>query len=215
MPSIQTVRRTIRKARRRINQEPLPRNREELEIPEQYQRLENGELFLLYDSGVGVANRIIIFGTQRNLDMLDMYDQYFMDGTFKIVPDLFYQLYTVHVMTAAGYMIPALFSLLLNKTRETYSRVFAQMKVLRPNVFPNRIMVDFEQAAISAAEEAFPQAVISGCFYHLSQSVYRKVQSEGLQNLYGEDADFATSVRMIPALALVPEAEVVNAFELL
>ena len=43
-------------------------------------------------------------------------------------------------------------------------------------------MTDFEKAAINAFEDKFV-AVISGCFFHFSQNVYKNIQSEGLINL--------------------------------
>ena len=48
-----------------------------------------------------------------------------------------------------------------------------------------------------------------------SQSVYRKIQSEGLQNTYTTDEAFALHAQMIPALAFVPVNDVITAFEAL
>ena len=74
-------------------------------------------------------------------------------------------------------------------------------------------MIDFDKAAINALEQVFPQIQVSGCFYHLSQSIYRTVQSKGLQNLYCQSAEFALHARMIAALAFVPLPDVSQAFE--
>ena len=54
--------------------------------------------FLLYDSGVEDADRFLIFGTQKNFDILADYSNWFADGTFKIAPHLFYQLHTLHAL---------------------------------------------------------------------------------------------------------------------
>ena len=43
--------------------------------------------------------------------------------------------------------------------------------------------------------------------------MYRKIQQVGLQQRYAEDADFALQMRMLPALALVPANDVIQAFE--
>ena len=40
--------------------------------------------------------------------------------------------------------------------------------------------------------------------FHLSQSVFRKLQSLGLQSEYHNDPEFALTMRMLPALAFVP-----------
>ena len=73
--------------------------------------------------------------------------------------------------------------------------------------------MDFEKAAINAFHESFPNAAVNGCFYHLSQSVYCKVQTSGLQERYASDEAFSLAVRLLPALAFVPPEHVVHAFE--
>lgn len=50
--------------------------------------------FLQYDSGAG-SDRILIFSTERNLQLLKRASVMAMDGTFDIVPPLFSQLYTL------------------------------------------------------------------------------------------------------------------------
>ena len=57
-----------------------------------------------------------------------------------------------------------------------------------------------------------PDCTINGCFFHLLQSIWRKLQSLGLQSKYIEDEAFALYTKMIPALAFVPENDVVQAF---
>ena len=78
---------------------PNPASLEELVIPHNYQMCpvgrDNEELFLLYDSGA-VNDRILVFGTERNLDFLQLSDGWYADGTFKVAPPLFRQLYTIH-----------------------------------------------------------------------------------------------------------------------
>ncbi|KAF0987337.1 hypothetical protein HZS_1116 [Henneguya salminicola] len=55
------------------------------------------ERFLLFDNN-SINNRLIIFSTQRNLDRLNANRNWYCDGTFKSTPNLFYQLYTIHVL---------------------------------------------------------------------------------------------------------------------
>ena len=47
-------------------------------------------------------------------------------------------------------------------------------------VIPESVMIDFEQGMIPAWAQVFPLAPIKRCLFHLSKSIYRKVQSEGL-----------------------------------
>ena len=67
------------------------RNVTNLEIPELYTLTDKGDLFLLYDSGIQSENqRILIFGSDRDLEMLSTSRVWLADGTFKTVPGLFY-----------------------------------------------------------------------------------------------------------------------------
>lgn len=74
-------------------------------------------------------------------------------------------------------------------------------------------MIDFEIAVINSINAVFPRAEIKGCFFHLCQNVYRKVQALGLQQLYQNDTNFAIQVRMIAALTFVPLDKVIEHFE--
>ena len=76
-------------------------------------------------------------------------------------------------------------------------------------------MVDFGIGARNALLRVFPQTEIKGCFFHLSQCVYRKVQEAGLQQRYQADADFSLTVKMIPAIVFCPVEDVVDAFKIL
>ena len=102
--------------------------------------------------------------------------------------------------------------LLLNKDEATYDTSFRKLLELEPALNPVSIMTDFENASINAFENNYI-SVINGCFFHLSQNVYRKVQVEGLSQNYQESPEFA--LKMLPSLAFVPEMEVVDCFNLL
>ena len=89
-------------------------------------------------------------------------------------------------------------------------------KVVRntPALNPSCLLLDFERAAINVFEEEF-LAVLSGCFFHFSQNIYRKIQSLGLTNQYMESPGFALYMRMLPSLAFVSENEVCDCFLIL
>ncbi|KAF0986363.1 hypothetical protein HZS_3415 [Henneguya salminicola] len=45
---------------------------------------------------------------------------------------------------------------------------------------PSRIIMDFEKAALRLIQTKFPDATVtaSGCYFHFSQNLWRKIQSE-------------------------------------
>lgn len=172
------------------------------------------EDMVLFDSGPG-EDRFIILGCQQLLDGLARADLWLADGTFKVVPHIFFQLYSIHFNFGSGINPAGLYCLLTNKTGDTYRRLLSELKRLIPLAAPKKILVDFERATINAFADAYPSAVVTGCYFHLSQSVLRKVNEVGLKTIYESNDEVRGFVRCLPALAFVPAADVVEAFELL
>ena len=170
--------------------------------------------FTLYDSGPG-SDRIIIFGCREMLDGLARAKTWLADGTFKIVPSLFFQLYTIHFQFVQGINPVGIYCLLPNKSRTTYDRLIKHILDLIPGASPIKIITDFEIAAMSSFSQHFPSAKITVCYFHLAQSVIRKVNDVGLKSRYDSDDSFRESVRCLAALSHIPEEDVVEGFELL
>lgn len=192
-------------------------NIQEVEIPEEFQKTFRGDSFLLYDSGNEDQNRIIIFGTNNNLSLLKEFCDWSVDGTFKVAPIFFYQVYTIHCLVDRK-AVPMIYALLCNKTKNTYIRLFTKIKELGQNftLTPSSILSDFEQAAHRAIEEVFPNAEVVGCFFHLSQNLWRQIQkTPGLVAQYKERDEIRKHCKFLLALAFVPAKDVPFVFEIL
>ena len=179
--------------------------------------MENGEQFLQVDTNIYNnidGNRIIIFGTTDGLQFLTNCDDWFMDGTFDVAPPQFAQLYTVHGLRADHHIIGC-YALLRHKNRETYVRLLEEVLRLTNGVSPETVMIDFEQACIAALAVVFPDTLVYGCLFHLSQSVFRNVQVHGLQEEYLNNGEFRMNIRMMISLAFVPRDDVIQSFEAL
>ena len=97
LPALHHIRRNIRLQRQANQQLPNPANRDNVpELPLKYQRSCPIEQFLIFDSGQGDADRIFIFGTDQSLQLLSQSQNWFGDGTFKVCPQMFFQIYTIH-----------------------------------------------------------------------------------------------------------------------
>ena len=117
-----------------------PNSLSELQFPEEYTQTCSGSPFLLFDSGPS-NNRILLFSTQRNLELMDHCDHWYADGTFRAAPPLFTQIYTIHAVKYNS-TIPTVFALMPNKSQDTYVRLFNAIKDLKPNLNPISIMTD-------------------------------------------------------------------------
>ena len=207
---IQTVRRAVRRQRAAVMGYPEIPEGILFDIPEPFNRSSTGEPFIQFDNGR--EDRIVIFGTRESLNFLQNSNNWFMDGTFSTAPPQFLQLYTIHGL---GRNIVGAYCLLTNKRRETYIELLHQIQQLTNEVVPQSIMIDYEQAMIGALDVVYPIVPQKGCLFHLSQSIYRKIQERGLSQRYVNDVDFRTNLRMIAALSFFPIEDTLRAFEAL
>ena len=75
------------------------------------------------------------------------------------------------------------------------------------------MLLDFEKAVINSFQQVWPLTVVKCCFFHLTQNIWRKVQTVGLQADYIHDEDLAMRIRQIPALAFVHPFDVYELFD--
>ena len=74
-------------------------------------------------------------------------------------------------------------------------------------------MIDFEQSMMDALDQVSPVVPQKGCLFHMSKNVYKRVQDEGMSQLYMNDEEFCTNIRMISALSFVPIADTIQVFD--
>ncbi|RWS15961.1 hypothetical protein B4U79_04492 [Dinothrombium tinctorium] len=93
--------------------------------------------------------------------------------------------------------LPMVWVLMTSKSHECYERVFEELRDLADekevSLGVELIITDFEQAAI--------------------RIIWRKIQSEGLSNFYGESEEGSLLLRHLGALAFLRVGEIVTAFE--
>ena len=87
------------------------------------------------------------------------------------------------------------------------------VKSLILNANPYKILVDFEKAAMNSFQQVYPLATITGCYFHLCQSVLRKVNEIGMKREYENNPDMRSFIRCFPALAFVPTDDVSAAYD--
>jgi len=78
--------------------------------------------------------------------------------------------------------------------------------------FPEEILLDFESAAINAFRSAFPSATVTSCYFHLTQSVVRKVNEIVMKEDYEKNDNLRLALRCLLSLAMVPPSDVNEGF---
>ena len=129
LPAMRSLKRTIRRYRQKHSESGflrIPLSLMDITIPFKYQKYNNGENFLLFDSGP-IANRMLIFGSNLGISILKKSKKWFADGTFKNSCKLFAQIYTIHGLVGEK-SYSAVFALLPNKMESTYVEVCFKIK---------------------------------------------------------------------------------------
>ena len=141
---------------------------------------------------------------------------------------MFFQLFTImgnvvqqHRGEDCKIDLPFDYALLESKQESAYDKVLeivlssAERSVIRIRN-PQTIMSDFELAIINAAKNNFPENSIELYLFHSCQSVYRHIQSQGLQQRYSDPTDLCIreAARSMCALAFVPAEQVPEIFDI-
>ena len=117
----------------------------EIDIPQELVYTYAGENFLAYDSSSDDPDRYFIFATSENLRLMKENKHWMGDGPFKIAPQLFYQLYVIHILYK-GSVLPMAYILLQRKSEEAYSHALMQLHCMDNMIAPSNILCDYEKA---------------------------------------------------------------------
>ncbi|CAF3062688.1 unnamed protein product [Rotaria socialis] len=202
LPQGDTLLRTIRRQR------PAPSTNNDNQLPDNLKQTDRGENFVLHED-----EKLIIFTTGTNLSVLKTCKHWFVDGTFKVCPEDFYQMFTLHGLYKSQ-VIPLVYGLLVGKKTTDYDHFFR--RIMDEDDFDSEtILSDFEAATIKSINSLFPNIVHKGCLFHFGQCIWRQIQSHGLQKKYQEDKSFHLDIKKLIALAFVPVLDVIKAFDLI
>ena len=166
---------------------------------------------MFFDSGDGEADKIIVFVSVQARQLHVKSNNWYIDGTLKVCPEIFYPLYTFHAQHN-GRIFPCIFAFLLNKTETSYRRLMIAISISTNGRFPTDILINFEGGAINTIQTVFANANVNGCFFHFCSNLWKHVQNVGLQVRYVKEPEFALQLRMLTALAFIPPQYVVRRF---
>lgn len=189
-------------------------------IPDRFKKTLDGGDFLLATVAVHGGN-VLIFSTHENLRRLSTAKIWMLDGTFGTAPDGFKQIYSILGSVGTGdatRYLPLVYMFLPNKSEDTYTRALEEVsnlaETLDLELDPEVAVTDFERAAINAIGTVFPDCRRQGCFFHLTQNFYKRIQSSGASGVYANDNKIFMTFKRIEALAFVPLEFVEKAFQL-
>ncbi|CAF1542487.1 unnamed protein product, partial [Rotaria sp. Silwood1] len=204
IPQYLASQRSVQRIRKDNDIPKEPTSFSEIVIPLKFQLRTSNQQFLLYGNDDN-QNRLLIFASRDQLDLLNGREVWHCDGTFAVAPKLFEQTYSIHGLIR-GKTLPLIYSLLPNKKEETYETLF---RVVQQHVqrVPRYITIDFEKGAENASAVVYPQSQIFGCFFHFKQNIWRNISELGLKKEFLENNISRRTMKNLAALALVPEQD--------
>jgi hypothetical protein len=137
LPSNDACRRTLRNIRAKHRPRD-PASLDELVVTDEWMMTSgpNPRPFLLYDNGTDADERILIFTTDENLQLLANSSHWFMDGTFDIAPTLFAQLYVIHGQVGVNTS-PLVYVLMQRQTQSSYEELLQFILIATPILQPS------------------------------------------------------------------------------
>ena len=159
---------------------------------------------------------MLVFGTQSNLEMLETSQYWLVDGTFKSAPELFRQVYVIHALRGGpdplhnGHLYQTCSSCYPTNSWPT----LGCDNKLKHCVYRSPQPDDhgFRNGCMQQLRANLACHICKVLLFHLTQNVWRKVQSEGLQSDYNQDAELVICIRLLPALAFAAPHEVPHLF---
>lgn len=107
------------------------------------------------------------------LDGLARANVWLADGTFKVVPSVFFQLFSVHFSVRSGINPAAVHCLLTNKCGGAYTQILHDLKILIAFAFLKTLLVNLKRAAMNTFSSTYLNATVMGCYFQLFQGVIR------------------------------------------
>ncbi|KAF0988117.1 LOW QUALITY PROTEIN: hypothetical protein HZS_7479 [Henneguya salminicola] len=122
----------------------------------------------------------------------------YFDATFKTVPQIFSQLFTVHATNFTTTFL-SVEALMQQKKKAAYDTVWDSiLRII--NINCNHAMCDFELESINSFNQRNPLCELTGCFFHLS-------------TLYVKDHLFRKNIKNFLSHTFCPPGSILHCFE--
>ena len=144
----------------------------------------------------------------------------FVDETFRSASNPYYQFVSGHGLYR-DVVIPLCFCLTTGKLLAQYRHILHELCIkirglTRRRWTPRTAICDFKLALILALETELPGIRVRGCYFHFSQSLWRKFASIGLVSHYRRNSADGRRLRKFvqktKALGFLPAAIICNTF---
>ena len=131
----------------------------------------------------GKLQRFVVLGTKAGIRILARSKTWFLDGTFKVVPQDYKQVY-VWISKYDEHNVPCLFLLLTSKSEILYTQAFSHIKCLFMaygfKIDSKYAMLDYEKAARNAIKSNFPMIELKEDYFHFCKCLWVNAKKHSL-----------------------------------
>ncbi|KAG0428716.1 hypothetical protein HPB47_024307 [Ixodes persulcatus] len=222
LPKLSSQERKVNRVRREAHgAAQVPHRIEDIIVPEHLRmtRTASPEVFLAGDTGCIDSERIMIFDCNTDLCRLNTCETWLCDGTFKVAPEMFYQLWVVHGLYK-GRVLPLVYCLLPNKREATYKRATRMLLEAIDDATSSprqvhTVVMDFEKAEENSFRECIPDDEVHGCLFHFAQSIWRRIQELGMHTRFVVDSSYHLILKKFIALCFCNVFDVCDKYRML
>ena len=129
------------------------------------------------------TNKMMIFCAEWGKQLLKKTPAIYIDGTFRKAPSPFRQVYIVMAEAAFSRAVPVAYVLMTERTESAYATLFNRLSQYIGEKRTFHVNVDFELGVIKAIKRVFPQARISGCYFHFVKALKLKLRKMAKRKL--------------------------------
>ena len=168
-----------------------PKTQSEFDTKSSWMNLKSGESIVKEDEDENTENsRIILLATNFTLRLLARAVAISCDGTFKMRPTNWWQLFIVCAQLTDNIWIPCAFGFLPDKKEKTYTTFFVKLKdamsKIDESLSATYVMCDFELGIRKSLKKVWPDLKVKGCHFHMAKAIWKRVVDAGLKNAYSD-----------------------------
>ncbi|KAG0435408.1 hypothetical protein DMUE_4740 [Dictyocoela muelleri] len=98
-----------------------------------------------------------------------------------------------------------------SKQERQYKRVLIKIKKLF-DLITDLVISNIEKSLNNAILDVYKSSKLQLCYFHFTQSIWHRIQSEGLSIRYKSDLDFKKYIRRILSSAFLPNIKIFDFF---
>ena len=156
---------------------------------------------------------IIIFASDFHLHALNRSKVWLTDGTFKMPPNIFHQLYVIHALESVdSKAYPCVYALMCDKHTNSYRKLFEKVKQMC-NAGPEIVILDLEQAPMNMIRTFWPDTILEACEFHVKKAMKEQLGKKGCLVAYNSNRRLQFIVNMFRMLMYCPADEIATVYE--